>query len=155
MSDLATNPRAFFDYQIDKKLEAGLVLTGQEVKSIKGGQVSLRGAYVTIKDGEAYLINAQVTPYKMAGPLPAYEPTHSRKLLLHRQELKSLIGKLKQKGLALIPLKIYLKHGKIKLEFGIGRGKKQFEKRELIKKREVAKQISRALRTKSHPESEQ
>lgn len=148
MSDLAKNPRAFFDYQIQEKFEAGLILTGQEVKSIKNGHTSLKGSYVTIKDSEAYLINAHVSPYKMAGPLPNYNPTRSKKLLLHKKELRSLIGKLKQKGITLVPLKIYARHGKIKLEFGIGIGKKKFDKRETIKKRETKRQIERALRQK-------
>jgi len=148
MPDLATNQRAFFDYQIQEKFEAGLILTGQEVKSIKSGNVSLKGSYVTIKDNEAYLINAHVLPYKMAGLIPHYNPTRSRKLLLHKKELKSLIGKLKQKGITLVPLRIYTKHGKIKLEFGIGIGKKKFDKRETIKKRDVQRQIERALKQK-------
>jgi SsrA-binding protein len=148
MSDLASNQRAFFDYEIQDKFEAGLVLSGQEVKSIKNGHVSLKGSYVTLKGDEAYLINAYVSPYPMAGPLLHYEPTRSRKLLLHRQELRQLIGKTKQKGSTLVPLKIYVKHGKIKLEFGIGVGKKKFDKRESIKKREVERQIERALKTR-------
>lgn len=148
MSDIASNQRAFFDYEIQERFEAGLVLSGQETKSIKNGHVSLKGSYVTMRDNEAYLINMHVSPYKMAGPLPGYEPTQSRKLLLHKKELRALIGENKQKGSTLVPLRIYTKHGKIKLEFGIGVGKKKFDKREDIKKREVNRQIERALRSR-------
>jgi len=146
MTVIATNKRAYFDYEILENFEAGIVLTGQEVKSIKTGHVSLAGAYVTMKDNEAWLTNAHVSPYKMAGSLPGYEPTHSRKLLLRKHELMSLVGKIKQKGLTLMPLKVYTKKGKVKLEFGLARGKKKYEKRELIKKREVKKRIAEFLK---------
>jgi SsrA-binding protein len=146
MHIIATNKKAYFDYKILETFEAGIVLTGQEVKSIKTGHVSLAGAYVTIKNSEAWLLGAHVSPYKMAGPLPGYDPTRSRKLLLRKQELRTLIGKIKQKDLTLIPLKTYTKRGKIKLEFGLARGKKKYEKREIIKKREVDKKIREAMR---------
>jgi len=141
MTTIATNKRAFFDYQILETFEAGIVLTGQEVKSIKTGHISLAGSYVIIRGGEAWLTGAHVSPYKMAGLLPGYDPTRSRKLLLHKKELFSLIGKIKQKGLTLVPLKVYTKKGKIKLEFGLARGKKKYEKKEAIKKREVERQL--------------
>jgi len=146
MSEAIINKQARFDYSILETFEAGIVLSGQEVKSIKNGTISLKGSYVTMKGNEAYLLNAYVAPYKMAGPLPSYDPSRSRKLLLHRREISSLIGKLKQKGHTLVPLKIYTKHGKIKLEFGLGVGKKLADKRETIKKREVNRQIERALK---------
>lgn len=141
MPVITTNKRAFFDYEILEKFEAGLVLSGQEVKSIKTGHIDLKGSYVTIQKNEAWLINAHIPLYKMAGKLPSYEPTRSRKLLLHRKEIKNLLGKLTQKGLTLIPIKVYTKHNQIKLEFGIGKGKKKFDKRETIRKREIERTI--------------
>lgn len=146
MSVLAVNKRAHFDYEILERFEAGIVLTGQEVKSIRTGHISLAGAFVTLKGAEAWLTNAHVSPYKMAGNISDYDPTRPRKLLLRKTELASLIGKIKQKGLTLIPLRVYTKGNKIKLEFGIGRGKKKYEKRELIKKREVNKKIAEFLK---------
>lgn len=148
MKVLAINKRARYDYEILDSFEAGLVLTGQEVKSIKTGHISLKGAYVTIKDEEAYVINMHVPPYRFAGPLPSYDPYRTRKLLLHKKELKRLIGKRKEKGLTLVPTRIYLKKGLIKLEFGIGRGKKQADKREDIKKRDTDREIRRQMRVK-------
>lgn len=147
MTTLAYNRRAQFDYQILDKYGAGLVLTGQEVKSIKAGHISLQGAFVIIKNEEAFLINANVPPYQPKNAPPDYEPTRNRKLLLHKSELKSLIGKTKQKGLTLVPLKVYTKRGKIKLEFGLARSKKKFDKREIIKKRETEREMRRALKT--------
>jgi len=149
MPTLATNPRAKYDYQILETYEAGLVLTGQEVKSIKTGHISLRGSYVTIKGEEAWLINAQIPPYQPKNVPADYEPTRSRKLLLHKKEIKSLIGQTKQKGLTLVPLRVYTKRGKIKLGFALGRGKRKVDKREKIKKREVKRKIDRALRSKA------
>lgn len=146
MSVISINKRANFDYEILERFEAGIVLAGQEVKSIRTGHISLAGAFVTLKGGEAWLTNAHVSPYKMAGKLEGYDPTRPRKLLLRKFELASLIGKIKQKGLTLIPLRVYTKGSKIKLEFGIGRGKKKYEKRELIKKREVDKKIREAMK---------
>ncbi len=148
MPTLATNPRAKYDYQILETYEAGLVLTGQEVKSIKTGHISLRGSYVTIKSEEAWLINAQIPPYQPKNAPADYRPTRTRKLLLHKKEIKSLIGKGKQKGLTLVPLRIYTKRGKIKLAFALGRGKRKVDKREKIIERETKRKIGRALRVK-------
>lgn len=145
MSVISTNKRAFFDYEILEKFEAGIVLSGQEVKSIKTGHISLAGAFVTLKGEEAWLTNASVPPYKMAGKISDYDPTRPRKLLLHKKELTSLIGKIKQKGLTLVPLRVYTKGSNIKLEFGIGKGKKKYEKRETIKKREIDRKIRSAM----------
>ncbi len=142
---IAKNKRAFFDYEILEKYEAGLVLEGQEVKSIKTGHISINGSFVTLKSSECWLIGATVPPYKMAGRI-GYEPGRSRKLLLHRREIDSLIGQTKQKGLTLVPLEVYTKGGKIKLKFGLARGKKKYEKRETIKKRDVEKAIRMAMK---------
>jgi len=149
MPILAYNKKAKFDYQLLETLEAGLVLTGQEVKSIRQGQASLQGAYVTLNQkNEASLLNANVPAYKMAGPLPDYDPTHSRKLLLNKKEINYLKGKLQQIGLTLIPLSLYTKHKKIKLELALAKGKKKFDKRRTIKEREEKRNVQRALKTK-------
>ncbi len=146
MPIFATNKRALYDYKISDKFEAGLKLLGHEVKSIKKGGLKLRGAYVTINQGQAFLINAHVTTYKPAGPLPEYDPKRSRLLLLNKKELRKLIGLTNQKGVTLVPLKSYSKKNLIKLEFGVGRGAKEYEKREKIKKRQDRKTIRRALK---------
>lgn len=148
MNVLAKNKQAYFDYAIERELEAGIVLTGQEVKSVKVGDVSLRGAHVTIHKGEAFLVNAHVSPYKYAGSLQGYEPTRSRKLLLKRKEISSLIGKAKEQGMAVVPLEMYVKRGLVKVRLGIGRGKKKYDKRESIKKREDERKISRMMRAR-------
>lgn len=142
------NRRANYDYEILETLEAGLVLKGYEVKSIKNSKISLKGSYVTIKDNEAYLINAHISPYQPPNTPKNYDPMRSRKLLLHKNQIKSLIGKLKQRGLTLVPIKIYTKRGIIKLEFGVGRGKREVDKREKIKQRETKRKIERAMRGK-------
>lgn len=152
MKILAQNKKAKYDYDILETFTAGIVLIGSEVKSAKLGNVSLKGSYVTIRptgpkgQNEAWLINTHIAPYKPAGPQPKYDPERSRKLLLHRKEIDSLCGKLKQKGLTLVPLSMYTKEGRIKLEFGLGRGKRKYEKREKIKKREAERRMARALR---------
>ena len=146
MPTLAINPRAKYDYEILDTYEAGLVLSGQEVKSAKKGRMSLKGSYVTIRNEEVWLINAQISPYQPKNVPVNYSPTHSRKLLLHKKEIKELIGKTKQKGLTLTPLRAYTKQNRIKLEFGLGRGKKKSDKREKIKKRETQRNIRRALK---------
>ena len=147
MGLIAKNKFAYFDYHILEKMEAGIVLTGPEVKAVKLGHVDLKGAYVTIKNNEAWLINCHISPYKMASAAQKnYQPSRSRKLLLKHQEIKSLIGKTKAKGLTLLPLSIYTTRRLIKLTLGLGRGKKKYDKRQIIKKRDLDRQISRALR---------
>jgi len=147
MPVLAVNKRANFDYDIQETYEAGLVLLGYEVKSIKTGHVSLKGSYVAFKKvknknlPEAYLINAHIPLYKFAGSRPSYEPTRSRKLLLKKKEITYLMGKKDEQGLTLVPIKIYTKHSFIKLEFGVGKGRKRHDKREVIKKRELDREI--------------
>lgn len=148
MPVLAINPRAKYDYEILETYEAGIVLAGYEVKSIKTGHIGLKGSYVTIKNNEAFLINAQISPYQPKNTPDDYEPSRSRKLLLHKSEIKSLIGRIKQKSLTLVPLLVYTKKGKIKLEFAVGKGKRKTDKREKIKKREAERTIERALRQK-------
>lgn len=149
LGTIAINKRAMFDYEILEKFEAGIVLTGAEVKSVKNRHISLKGSYVTFKNNEAYLLNAHISPYQKAGKIAVYDPTKTRKLLLNKSELKRLIGKLTEKGLTIVPLKVYTtRRGRIKVEIGLGRGKKQYEKRELIKKREVEREIRGQLKTK-------
>jgi len=143
---LAENRRARYDYEILDTYEAGLVLHGYEVKSIKTGRVSLKGAYVVIKDNEAYLINTFIPPYQPANTPDDYNPERNRKLLLNKSEIKSLIGKSKRKGLTLVPLKLYTKRGKIKLGLAIAKGKREIDKREAIKKRETEREVQRKLR---------
>ena len=144
----ADNPKARFDYEILEEFPAGLVLTGLEVKSVKTGRAAIRGSYVKILNGEAYLVGAAIAPYQPNNPStggPAgYDPQRTRKLLLKKSELKYLIGKTQERGLSLVPLKLYDKRGLIKLAIAVARGKKQYDKREVIKQREVERTIRRA-----------
>ena len=127
MKVLSENKKAYFTYQILEKFEAGIALNGQEVKSIKLGRISMMGSYVVIRNEEVYLIGANVPAYQPKNAPSDYDPQRSRKLLLRKKEINYLIGKSQQKGLTMIPLKVYTNNGKIKIEFGIGRGKKKFE----------------------------
>lgn len=144
---LARNRRATHDYQIEDRLEAGLVLTGSEVKSLRDQKVSIQEGFVTIRGGEAYLVNAQILEYPQAHQ-QNHEPTRERKLLLHRREIAKLDTKLVQKGYSLVPMSIYIKNSRIKLEIGVGRGKKQYEKRESVKEAEAKREIDRAMNRK-------
>jgi len=153
MPVIALNKRAEFDYEIQEKYEAGIVLYGYEVKSVKTGHISLKGSFVTFKKTkaklpEAYLTNAHIPLYKHAGKVIAYDPTRSRKLLLKKKEIKYLLGKRQEQGLTLIPLKIYTKRSLIKLEFGVGKGRKKYDKREVIKKREFERQARTLTKNK-------
>ncbi len=148
MKILAENKKAYFTYQILEKFEAGMILIGQEVKSIKSGKMSLKGSYVVLRGEEPYLIGANIPPYQPKNAPSDYDPEKSRKLLLKKSEIKHLIGKTKEKGLTLVPLKIYTRGAKIKLEFGIAKGRKKFDKRELIKKREAKREIKRELKSR-------
>jgi SsrA-binding protein len=157
MASYAENSRARFDYEILENLEAGLVLDGQEVKSIRKGSGSIKGTFVKILYGpafakasagkaEAWLIGAVIPPYQPANAPKSYDPTRTRKLLLKKSELKYLIGKSHEQGLTLVPLRLFDKHGFIKLEVGLGRGKKQRDKRESITKRDVKRTLARKVR---------
>jgi SsrA-binding protein len=143
---IAQNRKALHDYEMLEKFEAGVVLAGQEVKSAKDGHFKLQGAYVLLQKGEAWLLGAEIPPYRLAGRLPLYDPARSRKLLLHKRELKYLLGKTQEKGLTVIPISVYTKRGKIKLEIGLARGRGRRDKRELIKKREDQRRIARAMK---------
>jgi len=148
MKVFVENKKAYFNYEILETFEAGLVLIGQEVKSIKTGKASLKGSYVVLKNEEVYLIGANIPPYQPKNAPTDYNPERSRKLLLNKSEIKHLIGKGKEKGLTLIPLKIYSKNGRIKLAFGTAKGKKKADKRETIKKRETEREIKKELKSR-------
>ena len=143
MKNLAENRRARFDYDIKDTFDAGMVLTGPEVKSVKGGNVSLAGAYVSVAPGSVNLINCHIGAYKYAAN-EKYDPTHGRKLLLNKSEIDKLLGK--EKGLTIIPLDIYQgKRGLIKIKIGLGKARKKTDKREYIKKRDAQKEIREAV----------
>ena len=148
MTTLAYNKRANFDYEILEKYEAGLILTGQEVKSVRTGHISLKGSFVTIKGNEMFLTNATISPYAPAGEIKGYDPTRPRKLLLKRSEIASLIGKSRAQGLTMVPIRVYTRKRFLKLEFGLGKGKKEFDKRAKIQKRESERDIKRMLKNR-------
>ncbi len=141
---LAENKKAFFDYEILEKLEAGLKLTGQEVKSAKAGQINLKGTFVTFHNGGAYVTNMHINKYKAAGPMPDYDPTHSRQLLIRKKQIAYLQAKSHEKGLTIMPLSVYTKGRLIKIEIAVARGKKLYDKRESIKNRELKRELDRA-----------
>jgi len=148
MKVLAENKKAYFNYEILEKFEAGISLIGQEVKSIKTRGVSLAGSYVVLRESEVFWIGINIPPYQPKNAPKDYNPARTRKLLLKKSEIKYLIGKTMQKGLTLVPLRVYTENGKIKLEFGIAKGKKKADKRELIKKREIEREIQKELKTR-------
>lgn len=143
--EYANNPKAGFDYEILETLEAGIVLKGYEVKSIKTGKVSIKGSYVKILNGEPFLIGTTIPPYQIANIPADYDPQASRKLLLSKKQISVLVGTSQAHGLTLTPLKLYDKRGRIKLLIGIARGKKKYDKRETIKKKDVARSKQRGL----------
>jgi len=147
MSVIAQNRKAFHDYAIEERLEAGICLTGTEVKAAREGRVNLRDSYVIIKDHEAYMLNCHISPYSH-GNIMNHDPLRTRKLLLHRREIDTLLGKTTQKGYTLVPLRMYFKGSHIKVEIGLARGKRVFEKREAIKEREAKKDIERAMKSR-------
>ena len=143
---IATNRRAFHEYAFVDRFEAGLVLTGTEVKSMRTNGCSLGDGFVRVRDGEAWLVNVRIPPYERGTFFSQHEPTRDRKLLLHGRELTRLAGTLQEKGLTLIPLGMYFKRGIAKVELGLGRGKKLHDKREAIKQREIRREIERVAR---------
>ncbi len=140
------NRKAFHDYHIDDKYEAGISLVGTEVKSLRAGSANLKESYVIIKDGEAFLFNCHISHYSH-GNLQNHDPLRTRKLLLHRKEISKLWGSISQKGYTIVPLKIYFKNGKAKVEIGLGRGKRQYEKRATIKEKEANREIERHMKS--------
>ncbi len=147
MNDLATNRKALRDYAILESVEAGIVLSGQEAKSAKTGGMTLQGAYARISGGQAELINASIKPYRHAGNLEDYDPARTRRLLLHKSEIKRLAGKIEEKGITLVPLAAYAARGMVKVKLGLGKSKKEYDKREDIRTRELNRKIQRRLRT--------
>jgi SsrA-binding protein len=141
---VATNRRARHDYDIEETFEAGMVLTGAEVKSLRGGRASLAEAYARVTDGEVWVDNLHIPPYGHSNDRQ-YDPRRSRKLLLHRGEIERLVGKTQERGLTLVPLRLYFTRGLAKLEVGLGRGKRRYEKREAKLEREHQREIERAF----------
>lgn len=143
--DITVNRRAFHDYHVDDRFEAGIALVGSEVKSLREGRVNLSDAYARFVGDELWLIGAHVSPY---GPASAFghDPKRDRKLLMHRRELDRLAGKVNEKGLTLVPLRVYWKDGRAKVEIGLARGKKQYDKRQAIKERDERRAMDRARR---------
>lgn len=146
MTDLAINRRARFDYEILETYEAGIELYGFEVKAAKTGRINVIGSFAVIRDNEVWLLNATIAPYQPKNIHIEYEPTRTRRLLLHKSEIKGLIGKSAQKGLTIIPLKVYTKRGRIKVQLGLARNRKKTDKREVLKKRDTKREIERMIK---------
>jgi SsrA-binding protein len=146
-STIAQNRRARHDYEILARYEAGIVLTGSEIKSVRNHNVQLLGSYARIKDGEVWLQDAHIAPYANAG-YAGHNPTRDRKLLLHKKEIGKINELLGERGLTLIPLAMYFKRGKAKVELGVGRGLKRYDKREKLKERDEQRDIQQALKSK-------
>jgi SsrA-binding protein len=144
---ITVNRQAYHDYYVERTIEAGIALKGTEIKSIRDGKVNLRGSYAIARNGELWLENAHIAVYEH-GNRYNHEPMRSRKLLLHRREITQLLSRVETKGLTLIPLKLYLKGGRAKIELGLCRGKKLYDKREAIAERDVKREIERAIRTR-------
>jgi len=142
---IAENRKARYDYHIEDTVEAGLVLTGTEVKSLRLGRVNLRDSYAEIRSGEAWLVNVHISPYEQGNRFN-HEPRRSRKLLLHKRELTRLTGQVTQRGFTLVPLRVYWSHGRAKVELALARGKREYDKRRDIAERESERALARALR---------
>lgn len=141
---IATNRRATHDYVIEDRFEAGLILTGTEIKSIRAGRVNLREGYVQPQGDELWLVNIHIAPYQEAGRF-GHEPRRARKLLLHRRQINRLISRVQERGYTIVPLRLYLKRGRAKVEIGLAKGKRQYDKRQDIAKRESQRRIERAI----------
>ncbi|MBT3418765.1 MAG: SsrA-binding protein SmpB [Candidatus Magasanikbacteria bacterium] len=146
MPTYAKNKKVFHDYEVLKTLEAGLMLSGQEVKSVRDGQINLKGSYVTFHKETPMLTNAHIAPYKFANLKGEYEPTRSRTLLFHKKEIAYLRGKIEEKGLTIVPLSVYTKGRHIKVEVAIVKGKKKYDKRQSIKTREQKRETARIMK---------
>lgn len=143
---VSDNRQARYLYEILETYEAGIQLTGTEVKSIRAGRVNLQDGYALIRNGEAWLLNVHISPYTGSGEYFNHDPRRTRKLLLHRQEIRKLIGRVEQQGLTLVPLKIYLKRGLVKVSIALAKGKKVHDKREDIRRRQDQRDIQRAMK---------
>jgi SsrA-binding protein len=145
--NVCLNRQARFNYFIDETYEAGLVLVGSEVKSLRDGKANLKDSYARIQKGEAFLINAHVSAYPGANQFN-HDPTRARKLLLHQREIERLTGKTKERGFTLIPLRLYFKNGKAKVELGLARGKKLYDKRETLRRKVAEREVERSLKSR-------
>ena len=143
------NKKAFHDYFIEERFEAGIVLVGSEVKSLRQGKAHLKDSYASIRNGEIFLLKTHISPYLQADKFTQPEPDRKRKLLLHKREVVRLIGKTKEKGYTLIPTKIYFKNGKAKVELGLAKGKKVYDKRESLKKKAVEREMAKAMKVRN------
>ncbi|MBN1934878.1 MAG: SsrA-binding protein SmpB [Anaerolineae bacterium] len=145
MKTVASNRKAYHDYTIEDKFEAGIVLIGSEIKSIRAGRVNLRDGYATIENGEVWLFNVHISSYDPASRY-GHEPRRPRKLLLHKRQIARLANRMQEKGYTLVPLRVYLKNNRAKVELGLARGKRQYDKREAIAKRDDERRVQRELR---------
>ena len=146
-SYIAENRKAFHDYHLLETFEAGVVLLGTEVKAIREGRVNLRDSFARVEDGEVFIYNMNVSPYSHRG-YAEHEPLRRRKLLLHRDEIRKLIGKTVEKGMTLVPVRMYFKNGRVKVAVSLAKGKKEYDKRETIKRRETDRETRAAIKTK-------
>jgi SsrA-binding protein len=146
-ANIAENRKAFHDYHILDTYEAGVALLGTEVKAIREGRVNLRDSYASVNRGEVFLHNVNISPYSHRGYVD-HEPLRARKLLLHRNEILKLVGKTQEKGMTLVPLRLYFKNGRVKVALGLAKGKKDYDKRETIKKRETDRETRAAIKTR-------
>jgi len=147
IKNVATNRKARHDYAIEETAEAGMVLTGTEIKSVRAGRVTLGQAFARVENGELWLFNANIAQYE-AGKRNNHEPARTRKLLMHRDEINRLAGRVNEQRFTLVPLRLYLKKGRAKLEIGLGRGKKMYDKRQSIAKRDADRDIDRVMKTR-------
>ncbi|MBX2862200.1 MAG: SsrA-binding protein SmpB [Leptolyngbyaceae cyanobacterium MAG.088] len=145
---MADNRQARFTYEILDSYEAGIALKGTEVKSIRAGKVNLRDGYAQVKNGEVWLLNVHISPHNMTNQAYNHDPRRPRRLLLHKAEIRKLIGKVEEKGLTLVPLKLYLKKGRVKVNIAIGRGKKLHDKRESLKQKQEKRDIARMMKNR-------
>lgn len=145
---ISVNRKALHDYFVEDTYEAGIALTGSEIKSVRGGKVNLRDSYARVEGGEVWLFNSHIAPYEQSGAYFNHEPDRPRKLLLHRNEIDSLVGKVQAKGLTLVPLRLYFKAGRAKIELAVARGKRSYDKREAIAERDARREIERALKSR-------
>lgn len=145
---LATNRKAYHDYFVEEAYEAGIALTGTEIKSVRAGAVNLRDAYATVREGELLLHNVHISPYEQGNRFNV-DPYRTRKLLMHRKEINRLMGRVKEKGLTLVPLKMYLKKNRAKVEIALVKGKREYDKRESISKRDANREMERAIKERS------
>ena len=146
-ANIAENRKAYHDYHLLETFEAGIVLLGTEVKAIREGRVNLRDSFARLDDGEAYLYNVNISPYSHRG-YAEHEPLRRRKLLLHRDEIRKLVGKTVEKGMTLVPVRMYFKNGRVKVAVSLAKGKKEYDKRETIKRRETDRETRAAIKTR-------